>query len=88
MRRVLRCDGLVSQAADADELRTMLEWFDANGGRPADVIASGESEPGDAAPLQPWHDAGATWWLESRWATSDPDEVRRRIEAGPVPSPG
>lgn len=87
LRRVLRCDGLVAQASGPDELREMLAWLDANGGRPADVTTDGETEPGDGAPLQPWADAGATWWLESRWSVDDPGEVRRRIEAGPVPSP-
>ena len=39
----------------------------------------------DASAMPPW-DGVATWWLETRWATDDPGEVRRRIEAGPVRS--
>jgi alkanesulfonate monooxygenase SsuD/methylene tetrahydromethanopterin reductase-like flavin-dependent oxidoreductase (luciferase family) len=82
MRRVQRCDGLVVQVEDAAELRAMLAWFDANGGRPADVIAQGETDPATASDvIGPWADAGATWWLESRW--SAPDAARPRIEAGP-----
>jgi alkanesulfonate monooxygenase SsuD/methylene tetrahydromethanopterin reductase-like flavin-dependent oxidoreductase (luciferase family) len=83
MRRVLRCDGLVVQAEAPAQLAPMLAWFDANGGRPADVIAQGESEPGASDVLASWADVGATWWLESRW--SEPAAARSRIEAGPVP---
>ncbi|MEN3273762.1 MAG: hypothetical protein V7636_2523 [Actinomycetota bacterium] len=83
MRRVLRCDGLVVQVEDTTQLTEMLAWFDANGGRPADVIAQGETEPSGSADVAAWADVGATWWLESRW--SAPEASRARIEAGPVP---
>jgi alkanesulfonate monooxygenase SsuD/methylene tetrahydromethanopterin reductase-like flavin-dependent oxidoreductase (luciferase family) len=83
MRRVQRCDGLVVQVEETAELVEMLAWFDANGGRPADVIAQGETDPGESDVIASWADAGATWWLESRW--SAPDAARARIEAGPVP---
>jgi alkanesulfonate monooxygenase SsuD/methylene tetrahydromethanopterin reductase-like flavin-dependent oxidoreductase (luciferase family) len=86
MRRVLRCDGVLSQS-DPDATRTLLAWLDANGGRPEplDVISEGETTPEDASAMAPWEGV-ATWWLETRWSTDDPDEVRRRIEAGPVRS--
>ena len=86
MRRALRCDGVISQS-DPDATRVLLAWLDANGGRTADldVVAEGETTPGDPSAMAPWHGL-ATWWLESRWAATDPNEVRRRIEAGPVPS--
>jgi len=83
MRRVQRCDGLVVQVEEPAQLTEMLAWFDANGGRPADVIAQGETEPDDTDVVTSWADAGATWWLESRW--SAPEAARSRIEAGPVP---
>lgn len=52
-----------------------------------DVVAEGVSEPGPAgdARVAEWVAAGATWWVESDWAT-DGDAVerhRRRIDAGP-----
>ena len=82
MRRVLRCDGLVVQVEETAQLTEMLAWFDANGGRPGEVVAQGETDAGDAGVIASWADAGATWWLESRW--SAPDAARSRIEAGPL----
>lgn len=48
--------------------------------------------PGDdpdaaAAIVQPWAEAGATWWIEADWSSLDPEPVResslRRLKAGP-----
>lgn len=58
--------------------------------RPFDVIqegtTSGTDAAADAALVQPWADAGATWWLESDWSVAA-DEVadyaRARLRAGP-----
>ena len=58
--------------------------------RPFDVIqegtTTGTDAAADAAVVQPWADAGATWWLESDWSV--PAErieayARARIAAGP-----
>jgi alkanesulfonate monooxygenase SsuD/methylene tetrahydromethanopterin reductase-like flavin-dependent oxidoreductase (luciferase family) len=86
MRRALRCDGVMSQS-DPGGMRALLAWLDDNGGRPEhfDVVTEGETTLEDASAMDPWRGL-ATWWLESRWTTDDPGEVRRRIEAGPVPS--
>lgn len=50
-----------------------------------DVVIEGTT-PADpreaAAQVAPWEEAGATWWIESDWE-SPPEQVRRRIEAGP-----
>lgn len=93
MRRVLRCDGILPTTIGADggrqstpdEVAAMLAWLDDHGGRrPAfDVVVEGETQPGDASPLEPWIHVGATWWLETRWMVTDPAEVRDRILAGP-----
>lgn len=55
-----------------------------------DVVAEGVTAADDAAAadvVQPWVDAGATWWLEADWSTMDPAAVRanaeRRLTAGP-----
>lgn len=85
MRRALRCDGVVPQAKEPDELRELLRWLDANGGRPPAVVVEGETEPGDASPVEPWRSSGATWWLESRWQEPSPVAVRERVAAGPPP---
>lgn len=86
MRRLARCDGLVAQVSDPDELATMLTWLDGHGGRPTDVIVDGETQAGETAVIERWAAAGATWWLETRWGA--PEDVRQRIEAGPVRSTG
>jgi len=92
MRRALRCGGVIptpvgrpiDQPMTPDELASMLSWLDDAGGRPADVIQEGEtSGPDDVGAVRSWADAGATWWIESRWMADGPDEVLARIEAGP-----
>jgi alkanesulfonate monooxygenase SsuD/methylene tetrahydromethanopterin reductase-like flavin-dependent oxidoreductase (luciferase family) len=82
MRRVLRYDGLLPSAFDADgkarqatpdELRAMAAYVSA--GRALEtafeIIVEGETSGDDraaaAAQLTPWADAGATWWLETMW---------------------
>ena len=39
--------------------------------------------------IAPWAEAGATWWLESRWGGATPkvEEMRRRIAGGPPAPP-
>jgi hypothetical protein len=90
MRRALRCDGVIPAGADTpDKIREMRAWL----GRPElDVLAEGETPAGDpvtaAETVEPWADAGCTWWMETRWAMPHhgPDrmrEIRERITAGP-----
>jgi hypothetical protein len=105
MRRVLRCDGLIpyvkpKEASDEgrittpDDIRAMIAWLDANGGRRPgfDVITEGETpgdEPAKAGDLvRPWAEAGCTWWLEARWQLDPAGPVRveestERLRAGP-----
>jgi len=99
MRRVLRCDGILPEfqlgerEAGPDDVREMRAWL-SDAGAPAhlDVVAEGETPPGDpeaaAALVTPWADAGSTWWLETRWemphdAPERMAEVRDRLAAGP-----
>ena len=54
---------------------------------PFDIVMEGET-PGDnpeqaAAIVRPYADAGATWWMESRWSAASSDVVRTRIRQGP-----
>jgi alkanesulfonate monooxygenase SsuD/methylene tetrahydromethanopterin reductase-like flavin-dependent oxidoreductase (luciferase family) len=99
MRRVLRCDGVVPQFEGDDHdgsperIREMRRWLSENGARPdIDVIAEGETPSDDAGrarrTVEPWEEAGCTWWLETRWelphhARERMDEVRTRLGAGP-----
>src|SRR5579859_2541047 len=58
---------------------------------PFDLIAEGETPAGQplqaAEHVRPYAEAGATWWLESRWTAGDDWEkvVRERLSAGPPP---
>jgi hypothetical protein len=100
MRRVLRCDGVVPQIevegrpGSPDDIRDMLAWLAERGRDDLDVVIDGETPAGAAAAsahVRPWADAGATWWLETRWEmphNSDErmEQIRDRLAAGP-PTP-
>jgi alkanesulfonate monooxygenase SsuD/methylene tetrahydromethanopterin reductase-like flavin-dependent oxidoreductase (luciferase family) len=98
MQRVLRCDGVVPQieiagrSGSPDDVRDMRAWLAERGRDQIDVIIDGETPTGDtaaaAAHVKPWSEAGATWWLETRWEmphNSDErmHEIRERLAAGP-----
>ena len=102
MTRVLRCDGVLPNvkhgdqigATEPEDIRAMLAWLRERGGAGGefDFVVEGETAPGDAdnaqAKIGPLRDAGATWWLETRWQLLNDrqqqcSEVRNRIEAGP-----
>jgi hypothetical protein len=102
MRRALRCDGLLPVCMDQsgfrettpDDIRRMIEWLDANGGRRDgfDIVMEGETPADDPAKatelVAPWEAAGCTWWLDARWQMPHQSEdrmkeVRERLEAGP-----
>ena len=98
MRRVLRYDGLLPAKLNADgsfaditpaDIQAMkayiTEWRAQS--TPFDIVMEGET-PGDnheqaAAIVRPYADAGATWWMESRWSATSSDVVRTRIRQGP-----
>jgi hypothetical protein len=96
MRRVLRCDGVVPQYAGDDAgpaaLRALTAWLGTNADHAIDVVSEGETPADDpkaaAAIVQPWADAGATWWLETRWdmphhSQERMTQISERIAAGP-----
>jgi hypothetical protein len=102
MERVLRCDGILpcvveksGQRSDLtpDHIRAIAEYVAANRTleTPFDIVMEGET-PGDdrakaAALVNTWAEAGATWWIESRWELVDAADglkrVRERILQGP-----
>lgn len=102
MRRALRYDGLLPNLIGPDgaagppapdDIRAMGAYIADRRApdTPFDIITEGET-PGDdagqaAALVRPWAEAGATWWLETRWRVPQTDaglaEVRRRILQGP-----
>ncbi len=102
MQRVVRYDGLLPSVLGddgqfreffPDDIRAMKAFIEANRTEqtPFDIIMEGET-PGDdpeqaAAVVRPWADAGATWWIETRWEVPRNAEglkaVLRRIQQGP-----
>jgi alkanesulfonate monooxygenase SsuD/methylene tetrahydromethanopterin reductase-like flavin-dependent oxidoreductase (luciferase family) len=98
MDRALRYDGLLPAKVNADgtagevtpaDLVAMREYIAAHrtASAPFDILWEGET-PGDdparaAALVRPWAEAGATWWMESRWTTEDVAAVMARIRQGP-----
>ncbi|HEV2066586.1 MAG TPA: hypothetical protein VGR08_07110, partial [Thermomicrobiales bacterium] len=57
-------------------------------GTPGEIVLEGVSPAEDPAwvesTLQPLAEAGATWWIESRWeAPHDVETLRDRIRQGP-----
>lgn len=99
MDRALRFDGILPARRGADgvenatkeEVRAIAELLRERVGesRPFDIIADGETEPGaeGSREVAAWEEAGATWWIESRWGVKADDAgigtVRSRIAAGP-----
>lgn len=97
MARAARWDGIIPsisadpfRAVTPDEVREIREWMTANrdDGTPGEIVLEGVS-PGDdparvESEMRPLADAGATWWIESRWeAPNDIETLRARIRQGP-----
>ncbi|MHB8648083.1 MAG: LLM class flavin-dependent oxidoreductase [Thermomicrobiales bacterium] len=97
MRRALRWDGIVPQKSDGTgtamtpaDIAAMKAFIDAERGEttPYDIVSEGET-PGDdharaIAIVRPFAEAGATWWMETRWSGQNgPEEIRTRLRQGP-----
>ena len=77
---------VLSPTAVAGVASWMAEHRQASG--PFDIITegmtSGTDHAADRALLEPLADAGATWFIESRWESDQSVEtLRRRIRQGP-----
>jgi Luciferase-like monooxygenase len=99
MRRVLRCDGILPQfdldgrEGGPDDALAARDWLADHGAAPGlDLVIDGETPAADPAGatalVAPWARAGCTWWLESRWGTTESLPQRlaattERIVAGP-----
>ena len=97
MRRVLKCDGLIPEKHSLDgqpgelapaDVREMKAYIDANRDlkTPFDVVVGGKTAGLDAAQMEeklnPWVEAGATWWMETLYDL--PGEERlARLRQGP-----
>lgn len=105
MARVLKYDGLLPNKMNPDGTHGELAPADIPAMKayvaerrtlatPFDVIANGET-PGDdraaaVAQVQPWLEAGATWWLdemwgavETMWTAETQGRILERIRQGP-----
>ena len=97
MRRTLRYDGLLPQISaqggdypktTPEDVAAMSKYVAANRttSGPFDIVVEGETAGDDpteaAATVQPYAEAGATWWIEARW-TAEAAEVEERVRQGP-----
>lgn len=99
MNRAMRYDGLLAAklGGTAQEpgvtpvvIREMRGYVEENraGEEPFDIVMEGVT-PGDdlekaASIVRPFAEAGATWWIESRWTPpNEPEDLRKRIRQGP-----
>jgi hypothetical protein len=102
MQRALRYDGLLPNVIGddgqirpmtPDDVMAMREYVATHRHTttPFDIVAEGRTPGDDRAAaisiVQPWIDAGATWWIEAMWGTPDQptdlDGVQHRIRQGP-----
>jgi alkanesulfonate monooxygenase SsuD/methylene tetrahydromethanopterin reductase-like flavin-dependent oxidoreductase (luciferase family) len=99
LRRAARWDGVIvadmSSDADDEELSPaavagVTAWMDEHrqSTGPFEIvtegITSGTDRPRDRALLEPLAEAGATWFIESRWESDqNVDTLRQRIRRGP-----
>lgn len=97
MHRAIRWDGIMPMnAGDAfapiepDTLREIMAWVREHrtAGTPFDVVIEGVTDGADHAAnrdrIVPLAEAGATWWIESRWDDEEtPETLLERIRQGP-----
>jgi alkanesulfonate monooxygenase SsuD/methylene tetrahydromethanopterin reductase-like flavin-dependent oxidoreductase (luciferase family) len=82
MRRVLRCDGLLPSAKDAEgktvqaspaDVREMRDWIASQrqDGGSFEIVVEGKTPGQDRKRAREivasWSNAGATWWIEALW---------------------
>jgi alkanesulfonate monooxygenase SsuD/methylene tetrahydromethanopterin reductase-like flavin-dependent oxidoreductase (luciferase family) len=99
LARVAHWDGLLPakqsasggfEAVSPDDLRAMATYLAERrpaDAAPLDIIVEGETPGSDTAAVQamvqPQSEAGATWWLESRWGDGRDAEAQERLRQGP-----
>jgi hypothetical protein len=97
MQRVLKCDGLLPNKMDEngkfvdfqpEDIRQMKAYIDANRTltTPFDIVVEGKTAGLDQAQIRekinPWIEAGATWWIEGFWGNTE-EQILERIRQGP-----
>ncbi|HLF03248.1 MAG TPA: LLM class flavin-dependent oxidoreductase [Anaerolineales bacterium] len=94
MRRVLKCDGLLPAPLNAKgkfvkltptAVREMKAYIEKRRKlkTPFDIVVEGMTKSHrDTPAIRKWAEAGATWWIESRWGVSE-EAVLKRLKQGP-----
>lgn len=99
MRRAMRWDGILpmrmaddgsQERMTPDDIREMRHYIAEHrtATTPYDIIVEGTTPGADPeaarSVVQPFAEAGATWWMEAMWSKpNDPATVRERIRQGP-----
>ena len=98
MQRALRFDGLIPTVMTEkgktrnpmpEDIRQIKAYIAENRTENGhfDIIWEGVTPGKDkvkaAAIVQPWQDAGVTWWIESMWEVGDPSKIMERVRQGP-----
>jgi hypothetical protein len=80
---------ILMSPATPNEISKMKEYIEANRNQetPFDIIMEGQT-PGDDRRaaldiIEPYAQAGVTWWIEAHWETPEPAQVLTRIKQGP-----
>jgi hypothetical protein len=101
MRRVLKYDGILPTKmvggkhvkVEPKDIRLMKSWIEENRSEttPFDIVVEGKTDGNDSNEwskvVQPWIEAGATWWIEAMWDMMDKENsnelIVKRIRQGP-----
>lgn len=98
MRRAIRYDGIILSVKRDDggsttpeDIRAIRAWIQERraGTAPIEIVHEGETVgagPDATAVVQPWMEAGVTWWIEAVWRffyRGTLEDMRERIRQGP-----
>lgn len=98
MQRVVKYDGILpnklasggeSGQITPDDIRAIKTYVEEHRtlNTPFDIIWEGQTPGDDPARaqeiIQPYAEAGATWWMEAYWSFPPTAELRKRIQQGP-----
>ena len=87
---IMKEDGTVRMSpATPAEIHIIRNFVEANRTEttPYDIVVEGETPGGDHSQaleiVQPYAEAGATWWIEALWTATSLNSVLERIRQGP-----
>ena len=99
MGRAIRWDGVLPSLRkrpfgplEASDVQEVMQWVSehrSSSDKPFDLVLEGvtpgEDQEATTAQIRPLAEAGATWWIESRWEAphNTPEALLNRIRQGP-----